>query len=145
MQLATIYFDIEKNELAIDNYIRGINVFDKKNPTTNLALAYYGLGKCYLKKNKIAVAEIYFEKAASLYEELNFFEAIELINLQKGIINKEKREFTTATSILKSVIENLSDNTFATTKTEAYFQLGEIEMAQGNYTSAINYYNLANK
>ena len=90
MQLATIYFDIEKNELAIDNYIRAINVFDKKNPTTNLALAYYGLGKCYLKKNKIAVAEIYFEKAASLYEELNFYEAIELINLQRGIINKEK-------------------------------------------------------
>ena len=145
LQLATIYFDIEKNELAIDSFIRAINVFDKKNPTTNLALAYYGLGKCYLKKNKIAVAEIYFEKAASLYEELNFFEAIELINLQKGIINKEKKQFAIASELLKSVIENLSDDTFATTKTEAYFQLGEIEAAQGNYTSAINYYNLANK
>jgi signal transduction histidine kinase/CheY-like chemotaxis protein len=144
LQLATIYFDIEKNELAIDNYIRAINVFDKKNPTTNLALAYYGLGKCYLKKNKIAVAEIYFEKAASLYEELNFFEAIELINLQRGIINKEKKQFAIASEILKSVIENLSDDTFATTKTEAYFQLGEIEMATGKFTSAIDYYNLAN-
>ncbi len=144
LQLATIYFDIEKNELAIDNYIRAINVFDKKNPTTNLALAYYGLGKCYLKKNKIAVAEIYFEKAASLYEELNFYEAIELINLQRGIINKEKKQFAIASEILKSVIENLSDDTFATTKTEAYFQLGEIEMATGNYSSAIDYYNLAN-
>jgi signal transduction histidine kinase/CheY-like chemotaxis protein len=144
LQLATIYFDIEKNELAIDNYIRAINVFDKKNPTTNLALAYYGLGKCYLKKNKIAVAEIYFEKAASLYEELNFYEAIELINLQRGIINKEKKQFAIASEILKSVIENLSDDTFATTKTEAYFQLGEIEMATGNFTSAIDYYNLAN-
>jgi signal transduction histidine kinase/CheY-like chemotaxis protein len=144
LQLATIYFDIEKNELAIDNYIRAINVFDKKNPTTNLALAYYGLGKCYLKKNKIAVAEIYFEKAASLYEELNFYEAIELINLQRGIINKEKKQFAIASEILKSVIENLSDDTFATTKTEAYFQLGEIEMATGKFTSAIDYYNLAN-
>lgn len=144
LQLATIYFDIEKNELAIDNYIRAINVFDKKNPTTNLALAYYGLGKCYLKKNKIAVAEIYFEKAASLYEELNFYEAIELINLQRGIINKEKKQFAIASEILKSVIENISDDTFATTKTEAYFQLGEIEIAKGKFTSAIDYYNLAN-
>lgn len=144
LQLATIYFDIEKNELAIDNYIRSINVFDKKNPTTNLALAYYGLGKCYLKKNKIAVAEIYFEKAKTLYEQLNFLEAIELINLQKGIIKKEKKEYAIASEILKSVIENLSDDTFATTKTEAYFQLGEIEMATGNYSSAIDYYNSAN-
>ena len=144
LQLATIYFDIEKNELAIDNYIRAINVFDKKNPTTNLALAYYGLGKCYLKKNKIAVAEIYFEKAKTLYEQLNILEAIELINLQKGIIKKEKKEYAIASEILKSVIENLSDDTFATTKTEAYFQLGEIEMATGNYSSAIDYYNSAN-
>lgn len=144
LQLATIYFDIEKNELAIDNYIRSINVFDKKNPTTNLALAYYGLGKCYLKKNKIAVAEIYFEKAKTLYEQLNILEAIELINLQKGIIKKEKKEYAIASEILKSVIENLSDDTFATTKTEAYFQLGEIEMATGNYSSAIDYYNSAN-
>lgn len=144
LQLATLYFDIEKNDLSIDNYIRAINVFDKKNPTTNLALAYYGLGKCYLKKNKIAIAEIYFEKAKTLYEQLNILEAIELINLQKGIIKKEKKEYAIASEILKSVIENLTDDTFATTKTEAYFQLGEIEMATGNYSSAIDYYNLAN-
>ena len=144
LQLATLYFDIEKNDLSIDNYIRAINAFDKKKPTTNLALAYYSLGKCYLKKNKIAVAEIYFEKAKTLYEQLNILEAIELINLQKGIIKKEKKEYAIASEILKSVIENLTDDTFATTKTEAYFQLGEIKMATGNYSSAIDYYNLAN-
>lgn len=144
LQLATLYFDIEKNDLSIDNYIRAINVFDKKKPTTNLALAYYSLGKCYLKKNKIAVAEIYFEKAKTLYEQLNILEAIELINLQRGIIKKEKKEYAIASEILKSVIENLTDDTFATTKTEAYFQLGEIEIAKGKFTSAIDYYNLAN-
>ena len=144
LQLATIYYDIDKNELSIDNYIRAINVSNKKNPTANLALAYYGLGKCYLKKNKIAVAEIYFEKASTLYESLNFTEAIELINLQKGIINKEKKQYATASSILQSVIENLADDSFITTKIEAYYQLGEIEMAQENYEKAINYYTLAN-
>ena len=108
LQLATVYYDIDKNELSIDNYIRAINVFDKKNPSANLALAYYGLGKCYLKKNKIAVAEIYFEKASTLYEALNFSEAIELINLQKGIINKEKKQYAKASNILLAVIENLA-------------------------------------
>ena len=143
LQLATVYYDIDKNELSIDNYIRAINVFDKKNPSANLALAYYGLGKCYLKKNKIAVAEIYFEKASTLYEALNFSEAIELINLQKGIINKEKKQYAKASNILLAVIENLADDSFITTKIEAYYQLGDIEMTQENYDKAINYYLLA--
>ncbi len=143
LQLATVYYDIDKNELSIDNYIRAINVFDKKNPSANLALAYYGLGKCYLKKNKIAVAEIYFEKASTLYEALNFLEAIELINLQKGIINKEKKQYTKASNILLAVIENLADDSFITTKIEAYYQLGDIEMTQENYDKAINYFLLA--
>lgn len=144
LQLGNIYYDLEKNDLAIDYFIRAVNLFNKKEPKTNLALSYYGLGKCYLKKDNIQVAEIYFEKAASLYEELNFLEAIELINLQKGIIKKEKKNYIAATETLKSVIENLTDDTFLTTKTEAYIQLGEIELAQKKYTSAINYFNLAN-
>ena len=143
LQLAYVYYDIDKNELAIDNYIRAINAFNKKNPTANLALAYYSLGKCYLKKNKIAVAEIYFEKASTLYESLNFLDAIELINLQKGIIKKEKKEFSEASRILQSVIENLADDSFISTKIEAYYQLGEIEMVQEKYANAINYYTLA--
>ena len=144
LQLGNIYYNLKKNNLAIDFFIRAINLYNKKEPKTNLALSYYGLGKCYLRKDNIQVAEIYFEKSASLYRELNFFEAIELINLQKGIIKKEKKNYTEATEILKSVTENLSDDTFLTTKIEAFIQLGEIEMAQEKYNSAINYYNLAN-
>lgn len=144
LQLGNIYYDLEKNDLAIDYFIRAVNLFNKKEPKTNLALSYYGLGKCYLKKDNIQVAEIYFEKAASLYEELNFLEAIELINLQKGIIKKEKKNYIAATETLKSVIENLTDDTFLTTKTEAYIQLGEIELIQKRYSAAINYFNLAN-
>ena len=96
-----------------------------------------------MKKNKIAVAEIYFEKASTLYESLNFLDAIELINLQKGIIKKEKKEFSEASRILQSVIENLADDSFISTKIEAYYQLGEIEMVQEKYANAINYYTLA--
>ena len=144
LQLGNIYYDLEKNNLAIDYFIRAVNTYDTKEPKTNLAFSYYGLGKCYLKKGNIKVAEIYFEKAASLYEKLNFFEAIELINLQKGIINKEKKNYPEATTILLSVIKNLDDDAFLSTKSEAYFQLGEIEMAQKNYAKAISYYDLAN-
>ena len=144
LQLANIYYDLEKNNLAIDYYIRAVNSYTKEKPKTNLALSYYGLGKCYLRKDNIKVAEIYFEKAAALYKALNFSEAIELINLQKAIIKKEKKDYKNATYILLSVIKNLEDDTFLSTKSEAYYQLGEIEMAQKKYTLAIYYFDIAN-
>lgn len=101
LQLATIFFELEKNDLAIDYYIRAVSLFSKKNPKSNIALAYYGLGKCYLIKNNIDLAETYFEKAATVYEKLNFSDAIELINLQKAIIKKEKGYNDEASAILK--------------------------------------------
>ncbi len=145
LQLATIFYELEKNDLAIDYYIRAISIYSKGEPNSNIALSYYGLGKCYLKKNNIAFAEIYFEKATVIYKKLNFLEAIELINLQKAIIKKEKGKYNEASSILKGVIENISDDAFLSTKTEAYIQLGEIEIINKKYSQAINYLNLANQ
>ena len=145
LQLATIFYELEKNDLAIDYYIRSISIFSKGKPNSNIALSYYGLGKCYLKKNNIAFAEIYFEKATVVYKSLNFLEAIELINLQKAIIKKEKGKYNEASTILKKVIENISDDAFLSTKTEAYIQLGEIEIIKKKYSQAINYLNLANQ
>ena len=145
LQLATIFYELEKNDLAIDYYIRAISIYSKGEPNSNIALSYYGLGKCYLKKNNIAYAEIYFEKATVIYKKLNFLEAIELINLQKAIIKKEKGNINEASNILKGVIENISDDALLSTKTEAYIQLGEIEILKKNYPQAINYLNLANQ
>lgn len=145
LQLATIFYELEKNDLAIDYYIRAISIYSKGEPNSNIALSYYGLGKCYLKKNNIAFAEIYFEKATVIYKKLNFLEAIELINLQKAIVKKEKGNYTEASNILIGVVENISDDALLSTKTEAYIQLGEIEIVKKKYTQAINYLNLANQ
>ena len=145
LQLATIFYELEKNDLAIDYYIRAISIYSKNKPKSNIALSYYGLGKCYLKKNNIPFAEIYFEKATAIYKNLNFLEAIELINLQKAIIKKEKRKYDEAITILKGVVNNISDDALLSTKTEAYIQLGEIEIIKKNYPQAINYFNLANQ
>ena len=143
LQLATIFFELEKNDLAIDYYIRAISIYSKSEPKSNIALSYYGLGKCYLKKNNIAYAENYFEKATVVYEKLNFIEAIELINLQKAIIKKEKGRYEEAVIILKGVIDNISDDALLSTKTEAYIQVGEIELILKDYPQAIDFLNLA--
>ncbi|WP_445721153.1 ATP-binding protein [Flavobacterium sp.] len=143
LQLATIFFELEKNDSAIDYYIRAFSIYSKSEPKSNIALSYYGLGKCYLKKNNIAYAENYFEKSTVVYEKLNFLEAIELINLQKAIIKKEKGRYEEAVIILKGVIDNISDDALLSTKTEAYIQVGEIELILKDYPQAIDFLNLA--
>jgi len=141
--LGSIYFDLRKVGNAIENFIISINYYNKKEETINLALAYYNLGNCYLEKNKPEISEIYLNKAAQIYKNLNFLDAIELINLQKGIIYKNEDNFEKASTIFKSIIDNTTNEDFIFTKIEAYFQLGEIYYLKQQYRTAITYYETA--
>ncbi|WP_159777781.1 tetratricopeptide repeat protein [Flavobacterium sp. 9AF] len=141
--LGNIYYDLEKTDLAIENFIRSINLYKTNEPKSNLALAYYGLGKCYLEKNKIELSEIYFRKATDIYEALNYTDAIQLINLQKGLIQKNKKNYYKAISIFNSIINSIHQDNFLETKIEAYYQIGEIKFIKEQYDEAINNYKLA--
>uniref|UniRef100_UPI00404A9E30 ATP-binding protein n=1 Tax=Flavobacterium sp. TaxID=239 RepID=UPI00404A9E30 len=143
--LGSIYFDLRKIDNAIENFIISINYYNKKGKSANLASAYYNLGNCYLEKNKPEISEIYLNKAAQIYQDLNYLGAIELINLQKGIINKNKNNFEKASEIFYSIIENSTNEDFVDTKVEAYFQLGEIAFIKQQYTIAVSSYEKALK
>ena len=93
LQLATIFFELEKNDLAIDYYIRAISIYSKSEPKTNIALSYYSLGKCYLKKNNIAFAEIYFEKATGDGWEFEKRFRHPLSKMDGGIYNKDSHVY----------------------------------------------------
>jgi len=137
--LGGIYFEIQKVDDAIDNYIRSINSYGKNVPKSNLALAYYNLGKCYIAKNKPELSDIYFKKASFIFQELNFTDAIELINLQKGILLTEKGEKTEASKTFKKIIKNSSENdALLETRIEAYYRLSLIEFSSKNYRESIN-------
>ena len=114
LQLAIIFYELEKNNLAIDYYIRAINIYNKNEPSSNIALSYYGLGKCYLKKNNISFAEIYFEKATDIYKKLNFLEAIEWFYNASGDIDSIKRKGVSAKEVSVEIefsdIQNGIDN-----------------------------------
>ena len=69
-------FDVKKIDNAIENLIRSINFYSKKESSYNLAFAYYNLGKCYLEIEKNELSEIYFKKASDIYESLNLLDAI---------------------------------------------------------------------
>ncbi|WP_130736442.1 ATP-binding protein [Flavobacterium sp. J27] len=141
--LGNIYCDLEKTDTAIENFIRSINLYKEKEPTSNLALTYYSLGKCYLEKNQVELSEVYFKKASEIYESLNFNDAIQLINIQKGIIQKNKKNYNKAIAIFSSIINSINNDTFTETKVEAYYQIGEIEIINKKYEVAIENFNQA--
>lgn len=141
--LGNIYYDLEKTDTAIENYIRSINLYKVQEPTSDLALAYYSLGKCYLEKNKVELSEVYFKKASEIYEKLNFKDAIQLINIQKGIIQKNKKNYNKAISIFSSIINSINNDAFINTKVEAYYQIGEIELINNRYDQAIENFDWA--
>ena len=143
--LGSIHFDLNKTDIAIENFIRSINYHNKKEKSTNLALAYYSLGNCYLAKNKTDLSEIYLNKSAQIYNQLNFPDAIDLINLQKGIIQKNKNNFTEAELILQKVIIDVTNEDFINTKVEALFQLGQIYFIKKENKKAVQYYTKALK
>lgn len=141
--LGSIHFDLKKTDIAIENFIRSINYYNQKKKSTNLALAYYNLGNCYLKKNKTDLSEIYLNKSAQLYNQLNFPDAIELINLQKGIIQKTKNNFTEAEYIFQKITTDIINEDFIDTKIEALFQLGQIAFIKKEYQKSIQYFEKA--
>ena len=141
--LGNIYYDLEKTDTAIENYIRSINLYKVQEPTSDLGLAYYSLGKCYLEKNKVELSEVYFKKASEIYEKLNFKDAIQLINIQKGIIQKNKKNYHKAISIFSSIINSINNDAFINTKVEAYYQIGEIELINNRYDRAIENFDWA--
>jgi signal transduction histidine kinase len=143
--LGSIYFDLNKIDSAIENFIRSINYYNKKEKSTNLALAYYNLGNCYLVKNKTDLSEIYFNKSAQLYKQFNFSDAIDLINLQKGIIEKKKNNFSDAELIFKKIIIDVVNEDFVDTKVEAFFQLGQIAFIKKDTDKSIQYFETALK
>lgn len=138
--LGSIHFDLNMMDSAIENFIRSINYYNKKEKSTNLALAYYNLGNCYLEKNKTDLSEIYFNKSAQLYNQLNFPDAIDLINLQKGIIQKNKHNYSEAEIIFQNIITDVTNEDFIDTKVEALFQLGQIYFIKKNNVRSIQYF-----
>ena len=137
--LGRIYYDLNKLDDAIENFIRSINIYTKKEANYNLAFAYYNLGKCYLESNKIELSEIYFKKATNIYEKLNLKDAIQLINLQKGIIQKNKKQYETASKLFQNVIDSIETEALLDVEVEAYLLLGEIETEKGNPYKAIEF------
>jgi signal transduction histidine kinase len=142
-RLGKIYYDLKKYNDAIQTFHKSITLYKDINPTANYGYAYYYLSRSYIEKSNFADAEIYLNEAKSIFEKLKTPNTAELINLQKGIIQKSKGDLEQASTLFKAIIAKPDNPVLLDSKAEALYQMGTIEASKNRYNLALNYLNKA--
>lgn len=137
--LGTIYYELKKCDDAINQYQKSIAYYSTLKPTANQAYTYYSIGLCYMGTNNFSMAEANFDKAKSIYQAIRIPSAIELLNLQKGIVYKEKGKIDLAMPLFNQIISKKDSADTYKTKAEALYHVGVIEMGRKRVQLAKNY------
>ncbi|RZJ30186.1 MAG: response regulator [Flavobacterium sp.] len=137
--LGTFYFELKKYDDAIENFNKSVALYNTLKPSAEQAFAYYNLGLCYMEKENYSKAESSLNQAKTIYETIRIPDAIDLLNLQKGIVYKAKGKNKQASIIFSSLIAKPSTQDTYRVKAEALYQIGTIEAEQGRNNLAINY------
>lgn len=143
--LGIVFLELKKYNDAIDVLIKSIAIYSTLPQSSEQAFAYYSLGVCYIQKNNIKMAEKNFNVASTIYKNIKVSNAEEMLNLQKGIVLKEKGRIDLAMPLFESVISKSTSEESEKTKSEALYQIGKIEQNKKRYNLAINYFNRALK
>lgn len=141
--LGIVYLELKKYYDAIDVLVKSIAIYSTLPQSSEQAFAYYSLGVCYIQTNNIKMAEKNFNAATTIYKIIKVSNAEEMLNLQKGIILKEKGRTDLAMPLFESVISKSTSQESEKTKSEALYQIGRIEQDKKRYNLAINYFNRA--
>jgi len=142
--LGSIYFELNKLNDAIETYTKSAEYHSQIEPSSDYALCYYNIGLCYMDLENYPKAEQNFEQSAKIYATLKI-DASEILNLQKGILYKNKNKTELATTIFNEIISRNNASNIYKTKAEALYQLGDIELKLEHYNLAANYLNRALK
>lgn len=141
--LGIVYLELKKYDDAIDVLIKSVATYSTLPASSEQAFAFYSLGVCYLEKNDFTKAEKNFDAAGLIYEDIKIPSAIEMLNLQKGIVYKEKGKLDLAMPLFESIATKKDTADTYKTKAEALLQLGKIELESKRNNLALNYLNRA--
>ncbi|HEX8563037.1 MAG TPA: ATP-binding protein [Flavobacterium sp.] len=139
LSVGTLYTEIEKYDDAIEILNGSITLFNKLKPSSQQAYAYYTLGLCYMEKGDFRKAEANFDRAKQIYQSVKLPDAIELLNIQKGIMYKAKGEDDKAYSIFSTIIAIPDKDDDYKLKAEALYHVGTIEIKRKRLNLALNY------
>lgn len=140
--LASTYFDLKKVNDALETFSQSADFYSQIPPTTGYALCYYDMGLCYMSMEDFDQAEEHFDKAESIYQSLKI-DASEFLNLQKGILYKNKGQFDLASKLFTEIVSESEVKDVFKTRTEALYQLGSLEASRDHNNLAANYLNRA--
>ena len=85
------------------------------------------------------MAEKNLNQAGIIYQKLKINSALEMLNLQKGIVYKEEGRIDLAMPLFENIISKQDTIDVNKTKSEALYQVGKIEIDHKRYNLAINY------
>lgn len=143
--LGDIYFQIKKYEDAFDGYENATKLYDILPLSTDEALAHYKKGLCYMQKKQFNNAEASFDTAKNIYVEISYLDAIDLLELQKGILYKTNAKVDQAALIFTALIAKTEKEDPYNLRPEALYELGTIELEKKRSNLAINYLDRAKK
>jgi signal transduction histidine kinase/CheY-like chemotaxis protein len=89
---------------------------------------------------KLAISD---KKADIVIEKSNFRDSYEYLNFQKAMTFKSLKKYELASKTLKKIVQRPDNNNTVLVKSEAYYQLGLIEIQLKRNDSAIFYFNNA--
>ncbi|MEM0541061.1 ATP-binding protein [Flavobacterium sp. j3] len=137
--LGETFLELKKYDDAIGAFEKSIASYDKLPQSTEQAYCNYYIGVCYMQKYNFKTAETYFNKAFKIFDSLKIQNAIDLLNLQKAIIYKQKGEINLANSIFLDLVSRQDSINQESVQSEAYYQIGITEIENYRYNLAINY------
>ena len=142
-RLGLTYLELKKYDAAIDTFLKSIANYSTQSESESEAYTYYSLGLCYIKNNNFLTAEDYLDKSKTIYQNLNIVNNNQMIDLQKGIVYREKGLINEATLIFSKLISDKENDNNLLVKANALHQLGLIEETKNNTSLALNYFQKA--
>lgn len=136
--LGSLYLENNNYNDAIINFIKCSNYYEiHKITSSKVAKTNYALGTLYLEKRNFTIAKMYFDKAYTIYNEINSNDAFPLLELQKALTLKANNKLDEAIVIFKKIANTNNDN--ETSKVEAVYQLSKIYYLQQDFQKALDY------
>lgn len=136
--LGSLHLENNNFNDAIVNLIKCSNYYEiNKISSSKVAKINYALGTLYLEKRNFTIAKMYFDKAYSIYNQINSSEAFPLLELQKGLTLKASNKLDEAITVFKKIANTNRDA--ESSKVEAIYQLSKIYYIQEDYQKALEY------
>ena len=140
IKLGSAYLDVEKNEIGINYYRRGLQIAKTNNREDKTATAFYGLGAAFQQMEQYDSSYYYYRKAIGFYKKSKsqitlsyLFSNLSLLFFHTNQLDSMEHYSKAALDIQTKIGDKYGSGA-------SYSNLGLIAREKRDYASAIQYY-----